>query len=80
MKKIIVVALSATLLSGCAAAVDFGLVSGSISALEPLVNNNPNAKSRIIDNRPRCSYVKSVNLIVVDVCPQGIPAGTYIYK
>lgn len=67
-------------LTGCGAAVDLAVVSGAVTVASPFINNNPNARSRVVNNQPRCSYVKSANLIVVDVCPPGIKEGSRIYK
>lgn len=67
-------------LAGCGAAVDLAVVSGSVAILEPLVNNNPNAKPWREDRRDVCYYRMSPYLTKADTCPYGVKNGTVIYK
>lgn len=76
MVKILTVVLTSFLLTGCGAAINLGLISGSVSVLEPYINNNPNAKPLFKDNRSICYFQVRPNLIRADVCPPGIAAGT----
>lgn len=79
MRKLLL-ATSLLALTGCGAAIDFAVVTGVVSGLEPVINNNPNAKPIRTDVRPRCTYIKSPYLVVIDICPPGVEAGTRIYK
>lgn len=67
-------------LAGCGAAVDLAVVSGSVTILEPLINNNPNAKPWREDRRDVCYYRMSPYLTKADTCPYGVKNGTVIYK
>lgn len=80
MRKIALVSLIALPLAGCGAAVDLAVMSGSVTILEPLVNNNPNRKPLYQSSRPICYYAMSPYLVKADVCPVGVVAGTRIYK
>lgn len=80
MRKILLTAALVLPLAGCGAAVDLAVVSGSVTVLEPLINNNPNAKPWREDRRDVCYYRMNPYLTKADTCPYGVKNGTVIYK